>query len=311
MHMTLHADMTSLRHYCKAVYKSRCLCAIFHFFFFRCSFYSSAAFIRGRLTCNVLSLQVPWMQSGTVTCTVRAKFCFVNVTNLFQNINKHFWQAKVIEVSSAWAILGHHFQAAASIWVRLMCNLSLVTVRLLFECGFWSSAAFIHDFTVYNITSQQQLQRNLQKVINDMSWTQILAIAPTRRVFRVFSQQFFETDRKMNHFQRLNEVKELKIFFFAQRENTQKKASSRRPLPCDTLAPTVQNCAGAQCSERTRQRCAQQTRQRCTQKTSSYRYIRTFLTFRAHRGSLPKRRELELSSLPPPPPFRRFSAPSL
>ena len=31
---------------------------------------------------------------------------------------------------------------------------------------------------------------------------------------------------KMNHFQRLNEVKELKIFFFAQRANTWKQASS-------------------------------------------------------------------------------------
>ena len=50
-------------------------------------------------------------------------------------------------------------------------------------------------------------------------------------------QQKAET---MNHFQRLNEVKELKIFFFAQRANTRKQASSS-----DALAPTVQNCAGA------------------------------------------------------------------
>ena len=50
---------------------------------------------------------------------------------------------------------------------------------------------------------------------------------------------------KMNHFQRLNEVKELKIFFFAQRANTRKQASSRRLLPCDALAPTAQNRANA------------------------------------------------------------------
>ena len=42
-------------------------------------------------------------------------------------------------------------------------------------------------------------------------------------------------------------------------------------------------------------------------------FNRTFPTSRAHRGSLSKRRELVLSSLPTPPPllFRRFSAPSL
>ena len=54
---------------------------------------------------------------------------------------------------------------------------------------------------------------------------------------------------RMNHFQRLNEVKELKIFFFAQRANTRKQASrsSRRLLPCDALAPTAQNRASARC----------------------------------------------------------------
>ena len=96
----------------------------------------------------------------------------------------------------------------------------------------------------------------------------------------------------MNHFQRLNEVKELKIFFFAQRTNTQKQASSRRPLPCNAMTPTVQNHAGARCPDRTCQRYAQQT--------SSYN--RTSLTSWTHRGSLSKRSELVLSSLPPPPP---------
>ena len=52
---------------------------------------------------------------------------------------------------------------------------------------------------------------------------------------------------KMNHFQRLNEVKELKILFFAQRANTRKQASSKRLLPCDALAPTAQNRASARC----------------------------------------------------------------
>ena len=49
---------------------------------------------------------------------------------------------------------------------------------------------------------------------------------------------------KMNHFQRLNEVEELKILFRATHEY-EKQASSRRPLPRDALVPTVQNRAGA------------------------------------------------------------------
>ena len=55
----------------------------------------------------------------------------------------------------------------------------------------------------------------------------------------------------MNHFQRLNEVNELKIFFFVQRTKTRKRASSRRPLLCDVLAPTVQNRAGGRCPDDT------------------------------------------------------------
>ena len=89
----------------------------------------------------------------------------------------------------------------------------------------------------------------------------------------------------MNHFQRLNEVKELKIFFFAQRSNTRKQESSRRPLPCDALAPTVQSGAGARSAQMTRQRAEDQQL-----------YNRMSLTSRAHRGSLYKRRELVLSS---------------
>ena len=52
--------------------------------------------------------------------------------------------------------------------------------------------------------------------------------------------------QQMNHFQRLNKMKELKTFFFAQRANTRKQASSS-----DALAPTVQNRAGARCRDDT------------------------------------------------------------
>ena len=93
----------------------------------------------------------------------------------------------------------------------------------------------------------------------------------------------------MNHFQRLNEVKWLKIFFFAQRANTRKQASSKRLLPCDALAPTAQNRASAW-----------MTRQHTEDRQL---YNRRFPTSRAHRGSLSKRRELVLSSLPTRPPL--------
>ena len=83
---------------------------------------------------------------------------------------------------------------------------------------------------------------------------------------------------KMNHFQRLTEVKELK---------TRKQASSRRPMPCDALAPTVQNRAGARCLDDTSAPCAE----------DQQLYNRTSLTSGAHHGSLSKRRELVLSSL--------------
>ena len=96
----------------------------------------------------------------------------------------------------------------------------------------------------------------------------------------------------MNNFQRLNKVKELKIFFFAQRANTRKQASSRRPMPWRQQSRTAQAC-GAQMS---RLSAEEQQLYNCTS-----------LTSRAHRGSLSKRRELVLSSLPTPPLFFRRS----
>ena len=101
----------------------------------------------------------------------------------------------------------------------------------------------------------------------------MLASTPTNKAWRIIIGRWKQTRDKykgltfrlapsleeMNHVQRLNEVKELKIFFFAQRVNTRKQASNRRPLPCDAMAPTVQNRAGARCPDRTRQRCVQQT----------------------------------------------------
>ena len=97
----------------------------------------------------------------------------------------------------------------------------------------------------------------------------------------------------MNHFQRLIEVKELKIFFFAQRANTRKQASNRRPLPCDAMAN----------SPEPRRRAVPVSSSSALRAADQQLYNRTSLTSWAHRGSLSKRRELVLSSLPTPPPF--------
>ena len=102
----------------------------------------------------------------------------------------------------------------------------------------------------------------------------------------------------MNHFQRLNEVKELKIFFFVQRANT--RSRHRAGNRCHAM-PWRQQCRTAQArGERmTRHHAEDQQLNNCL-----------YLTSRDHRGSLSKRRELVLSSLPTRPPFfRRFSAP--
>ena len=109
---------------------------------FKCGFYSRAAYMS-----NVLSLQNPSMQSGTV-CTVKVKADFVKVTRRFQKVNIHFGMQKAIEFSPTWMILCPHFQAVASFLVWFLCNLSLEKVRLLFEVGFLSNATFIHDFMV-------------------------------------------------------------------------------------------------------------------------------------------------------------------
>ena len=79
---------------------------------------------------------------------------------------------------------------------------------------------------------------------------------------RKFCQQncvLFFSLLKLNHFQRLSEVNELKVLLFAQCANTRKQASNRRPLPCNAMAPTVQNRWDPWCPDRTRRRCWQQT----------------------------------------------------
>ena len=101
----------------------------------------------------------------------------------------------------------------------------------------------------------------------------------------------------MNHFQRLNEVKELKIFSFAPRANTRSRHQ-----------------AGHRCHAmpwRQQSRTAQARRDRVTRHHAEDQqlYNRMYLTSRAHCGSLSKRRELVLSRLPTRPPFFADSRP--
>ena len=105
------------------------------------------------------------------------------------------------------------------------------------------------------------------------------------------SRSFANVSCEMNHFQRLNEVKELKIFFFAQRANTRKQASSRRSLPCDAWAPTAQNRASAV-----------RERHVSTQKTGSYITERSRLPGLIV-GPCPSEESLCCPACPPPPPF--------
>ena len=100
----------------------------------------------------------------------------------------------------------------------------------------------------------------------------------------------------MNHFQRLNEVNELK-FFFAQRVYTRSRhrAGDRyHAMPWRQQSRTAQ----ARGDRMTRHHAEDQQL-----------YNRMYLTSRAHRGSLSKQRELVLSSLTPPPPFFADSRP--
>ena len=84
-----------------------------------------------------------------VTRTVKAKLDFVYVKKkVFENVNKHFGILKAVKFSPTWTIAppfssrGFYWSAAS---VQLEFGESAASV---FECGFQSSAAFIHDFTV-------------------------------------------------------------------------------------------------------------------------------------------------------------------
>ena len=95
----------------------------------------------------------------------------------------------------------------------------------------------------------------------------------------------------MNHFQRRNEVKELN--FFPSRNARIYGSKHRAGDRCHVMSWRQQ-------SRTAQARGARMTRQRAEDQQL---YNRTFPTFLAHRGSLSKRREVVLSSLPTPPFF--------
>ena len=78
---------------------------------------------------------------------MKVKFDIAIVQKLFE-CKQTFGMRKAVEFSPTSMTQSSFLRAAVSIRARLMCNLSSEKVRLLFECGFTSSAAFIHDCTV-------------------------------------------------------------------------------------------------------------------------------------------------------------------
>ena len=111
--------------------------------------------------------------------------------------------------------------------------------------------------------------------------------------------------RKMNYFQRLNEVKEFKFSFRTTREYTEAGIEQ---------ATVAMRCHGANSPEPRRRAVPRSdTSALRAANTSALRaadqqlHNRTSLTSWAHRGSLSKRREFVLSSLPTPPPPPLFA----
>ena len=83
------------------------------------------------------------MRSGT--CKMKVKLDIAIVPKLFE-MQTNIWHAKTVGFSPTSTTLGHFFQAAASIRVRLMCNLSSEkAARFLMN---FRTEAFIHGFTV-------------------------------------------------------------------------------------------------------------------------------------------------------------------
>ena len=124
----------------------------------------------------------------------------------------------------------------------------------------------------------------------------VIACKPLRKVVELSKQRlvirsWYNTILTNEPFSTAERSERVENFLFRTTRNTRKQASSKRLLPGDALAPTAQNRAST----------------RCVNDTSAHRrpqlYNRTFPTSRAHRGSLSKRRELVLSSLPTRPPL--------
>ena len=123
----------------------------------KCGFCSSAAFIWGWLIGNVLSLQNPWKQSGMMTCIVKAKLDMMSVTKLFQSVNKHFGMQNTIEFSPKWAIVGSHFQVAASIWMQLTVKVTNF-VRFLFSYFWLETGSYELIFVLSRASKQNYIE---------------------------------------------------------------------------------------------------------------------------------------------------------
>ena len=130
--------------YRKVVYTNRGLFAILKLFW--CGFYSSAAFMRGRLiqcseSAKLLKAVLVWHNAA---CAVKAKVDFVNVAKLFQNVKtKTLGMQNAVKFSSMNNI-GPPFSShgfclkAANVKLQLLESAASNQVRLLTKCGFYT-----------------------------------------------------------------------------------------------------------------------------------------------------------------------------
>ena len=101
---------------------------------FKYGFYLRAAYMHMQCSESAKLIQWAWHD---VTCTVKAKPDFVNVTDLFQNGKQTYWHAKRAVfffwggrvVSKPWHMCNLSFgESVASIWVRLLYTTLQCTV---------------------------------------------------------------------------------------------------------------------------------------------------------------------------------------
>ena len=122
---------------------SRSLVAYVQFFnfllwlLFKCGFYSRAAYMQ--FSYFVKPVKAVW-HNGTYT--VKAKLDFVNVTKLFQNVNKHVGMQKSVKCSATWGGLRFSsrgfYLSAAYMPLEFGETAACIRMWLLNKCDFYA-----------------------------------------------------------------------------------------------------------------------------------------------------------------------------